>query len=160
MDLRCSSHPIRPPAMPSRSFDAEAYPRALERPQRAESERQDPPKRLEEAAVGSPANELAAWPGCSPRALARSRARPPVLRRSPYRCALGRAAAPASHRRSTALPAFPRSPKMYGSGWAAKASMGAWSGTGVGASLHRSAVSFSQHADEDAPKRPIPRAVD
>jgi len=59
-----------------------------------------------------------------------------------------------------ALPAFPRSPKMYGSGWAAKASMGAWSGTGVGASLHRSAVSFSQHADEDAPKRPIPRAVD
>src|SRR5215204_1950258 len=90
MDLRCSSQPIRPPAMPSRSFDAEAYPRALERPQRAESERQDPPKRLEEAAVG----------------------------------------------------------------------VGAWSGTGVEASLHRSAVSFSQHADEDAPKRPIPRAVD
>ena len=50
--VRSSSQSIRPRVIASRSVDGEAYRRALERPQPAESERQEPPKRLEEAAVG------------------------------------------------------------------------------------------------------------
>ena len=49
--------------MPSRSFDAEVCQHALEHPQAAESERREPPKRREEAAVVPGASELPASPG-------------------------------------------------------------------------------------------------
>jgi hypothetical protein len=80
--VRSSSQSIKLRAIREPLFDAEAYRRALERPQPAESERGEPPKRPAEAAVGPFASELAASPGCSARALAPYRARSSARQRS------------------------------------------------------------------------------